>query len=247
MALGSPFDRYTFHARILPGLIAAFPLIIIVALAVPSALVNYLLTLVSGCGLVYLLAAIVRTLGRRQEARLSVRWHGMPTTHRLRYREAEDRSTFDRRRAVLEAVLGRSLPSRRTETASPQKADLEYIAATRQLISLVRQRADQFPRVQDENIGYGFMRNLLALKPIALVIIVVGAVVCIRATGWFDSAGDVVVVAIALGVLALVWLFYITPKRVWEAGCLYADRLFDCLDTPSTLTPVQTVPRGNGT
>ena len=202
-------------------------------MVVPRELATYIVALTAGCGLVFLTTTIVRTLGRRLEARLTVRWNGMPTTHRLRHCEVQDRPTFNRRRVTLEALIGRRLPSRRAELANPARADQEYIAATRQLIALVRQRAERFPRVQDENINYGFVRNMLALKAIALISLTVSAVMCVGIRLLIDSLAETLAIGVTHLVLAGVWVFYATPERVWEAGSIYADRLLECLETPS--------------
>jgi hypothetical protein len=146
-----------------------------------------------------------------------------------------DRETLERRRVALEALIGWTLPSSRSEAASPDKADQQYVAATRQLISLIRQRADRFPRVQDENIGYGFIRNLLGLRYIGLASVILAAAI----VGFsHSSVGAVPTVAVEgiLMILLTAWIFYVTPDRVREAANIYAERLFECLDTPEVIS-----------
>ena len=62
------------------------------------------------------------------------------------------------------------LPTRQEEEADTAEADSVYVSATRALITKVRAKQKMFPRVQDENIHYGFWRNLYAMKPIALAL-----------------------------------------------------------------------------
>ncbi len=147
---------------------------------------------------------------------------------------------FQERRKALEQVLGRPLPTKRQEASNPDHADDAYIAAVRALIGRVRERKEEFPRLHEENIHYGFARNLLALKPIALPLLLLGlggGVWVMRRTG-LSAPGVILaaVYAVAIG----VWALFVRPNWVRQVGTTYAERLFETLDTLSQSSIVAT-------
>ena len=76
--------------------------------------------------------------------------------------------TKDRYRSFLSsAVPGLALVSAQEEAANPEQADAGYDSANRWLLEHTRDRA-RFDLLFTENMNYGFRRNLLGLKPIAL-------------------------------------------------------------------------------
>jgi hypothetical protein len=150
----------------------------------------------------------------------------------LRCRESNNAPSFEKRREQLAKLTGTLLPTANEEQANPNRADDIYGQATQTLIVRVRQHASEFPLVQEENTHYGFRRNLYALKPIAVVVLIVNVV--------FDVIWMIVVsvsvasgIALALHVLlALAWLFIVKADWVWQQGRTYAERLFQTLEDP---------------
>lgn len=223
------FDDYAWKARVLPALICIAPAIL------ATGVMGYLdgsillLSILGGLGVVFLVAQLVRSLGRTIEKKLVEQWRGMPTTHLLRFSTQQNNSVHDARHRKLASITGIALPSRRKEAASPAESDELYIAATRSLIGKVRQRKQNFPRVHEENTNYGFRRNLLALKPVAraiLILLVVFASMLLYLGHYIIQAS--LILGIAL-VFATVW-GVITPHWVKDAADAYADRLFETLD-----------------
>ncbi|MEU4473873.1 hypothetical protein [Micromonospora sp. NPDC023888] len=212
----------------------------------PAALISALLTnnrplvalspILLSAGTLFLASNIVRVLGQRTQQRLIVKWNGMPTTRLLRFRQAQNSVMLQRRRQALEVLFGAPLPSRRQEVANPRKADEAYVAATRRLITHVRSRPGQFPLIDHENASYGFARNLLGVKPLALVVltssVAADAVIYFRdgLTGPLVTVGG-----LHLG-LAAAWLFFIRPTWVRQAAETYAERLLEALDVPPECT-----------
>lgn len=224
------FDEYAWKARVLPAFIAIMPVILTVLILGYFDAIVTLSSLLGGLGAVFLISQITRTLGRKLEKRLCVLWHGMPTTSLLRYSTIQNNALFNRRRAKLSAVIGERLPSRRKENANPAEADEIYIAATRMLINKVGRQKSSFPRVHEENINYGFRRNLLALKPISLLLLLLNVIIAIVTVfyGHNGIQGCLILLATALSVF--VWIM-ITPSWVKDAADVYAERLFDTLDS----------------
>ncbi len=224
------FDAYSRRARVLPGLWAMAPVFIAGALLVPKQPLTALLPIAVGCGFTVLLASIVRNLGKNLERQLVGDWDGMPTTHLLRHREAGNPAIFDRRRKALERLYGQPLPTRRQEAANPANADEVYVAATRRLIDQVRARNDEFPLVQHENITYGRARNMLALRPYAVGVIGLAAVIDYYVWTQKGAAAGWAVVVVAHAVLLGCWLCFVRESWVRQAADTYAERLFEALD-----------------
>lgn len=106
-----------------------------------------IISLLASSGVLFLVAQQVRSLGVKTEERLTVKWDGMPTTRRLRLRNTLNSTLLARRRKKLEDMYGEPLPDADMEQREPAAADEIYVAATRYLITKVRQRQDEFPLV----------------------------------------------------------------------------------------------------
>jgi hypothetical protein len=128
------------------------------------------------------------------------------------------------------STLNIALPDADDERSNPAKADDQYVTATKALISRVRRHQDWFPLVYEENIHYGFRRNLYAMKPIALSILAVNVTfdVCWLA---FHSLSAPGLVAVCIHALFLGgWLLVVSPEWVWQQGRTYAERLFESME-----------------
>jgi hypothetical protein len=89
--LSKLFDSYSRQARLFPGLLTLFP-IILTAIAwfprlVTSSWDATLVTVGTSCGLLYGLMVLSRSRGKKVEKRLLAEWGGWPTTIWLRHRE----------------------------------------------------------------------------------------------------------------------------------------------------------------
>jgi hypothetical protein len=185
--------------------------------------------LIVAVGGTFLLANYVRSLGKRLESKLIEKWGGLPTTHMLRHREMDNPIMFRRRRRGLERVFGEPLPSPDEEQADETAADAKYVAATRSLITKVRSNNVKYPRVHEENIHYGFRRNLFALKTISLTVL--GALTVIDLVVLIIDFRSTAIIAIGINLLmALAWIVVVREQWVHEAGQTYAERLFETLE-----------------
>ena len=230
------FDAYSRRARVVPGFIAAAPVVVIALFFLPGRSFASLGPIAVGMGFLFLLANMVRHAGRNVERRLVSAWDGLPTTRMLRYRTGNNPVLFERRRKALERLYGTTLPTRRQEAASPEKADELYVAATRCLITHVRAHHDAFPLVQTENINYGFARNMLGLKPCALLILAVAAGVDYLFWRHDGVSSQFWIVVGVHCLLASTWLSFVRRPWVKQTATTYADRLFEALDHPAKLT-----------
>ena len=110
-------------------------------------------------------------------------------------------------------------------------ADGKYAAGALWLIEHTRDRT-RFPILFAENVGYGYRRNALGLKPLGLVVsfaaivwaLAVGGVLTGQVS--FSELPRAHVASLALSATFVVlWLFYFTASTVKTAAFCYADAL----------------------
>ena len=130
------------------------------------------------------MAQLARDAGKLIEPGLFEQWGGRPSIQRLRFRGKNNPRAVERRHEQLERVTGWRLPSADEEDGDPDAADAEYADALCSLRDLTRDR-EQFRLLFEENMNYGFWRNLLGLRRWGIVISI-GTVItagCIFALG----------------------------------------------------------------
>ena len=231
-----PWDTYNLRARYRPPLLAAMPLALVVVAVEPggSPWWGAIWAVVTWCGGTALIAQLGRDLGKRKEPMLFGRWGAAPTTARLRHRAPGNTALVQRRHAQLAGLLpDLRFPSPKEEAADPGPADEVYEAAVVYLRERTRNR-EKFPLVFEENCNYGFRRNLWGMKPIGVGIALLAvAAVTVIASGRLGLAAQPAALA-AVGALnllvAVLWIFWFTPKWVKIAADAYADRLLGALD-----------------
>lgn len=238
MTTNLTLDAYSFRARLQPGFLAVLPGVVNAYLLWDIRAVTAIWPLVVTAGGTFFVANLTRGRGIRVQNKLIQQWDGLPTTRALRLNTPEINSVLRaRRRSQIQRLTELRLPTHTEESAEPEAADTIYQAATRILITKVRDEPSIYPRVQDENTNYGFRRNLYSLKPIALTILAFAGVGCI-AIGTRDGVTAPLIVAAATNAAILAaWVLVITPSWVQQVGEQYAERLFDALEQLSTAPP----------
>ena len=249
-------DGYSRQARLVPVLIAALPLVLLGAVALPRlAAIDRVMAVVLLLALLPLFDQLARARGRRCEPGLFDAWGGRPTTQLLRWRGPVNPSLQARRHQALERVTGARLPAPDEEKADPAGADEAYEAAVRTLRTLTAST----PVVLVENRNYGFRRNLFGLRSWGCLAAVASLAVIAVRTGLSSPAAEQLpvlgaLVAVDVAVLIL-WLAVVREPWVREAAWIYAERLIDQVErldtqrTPGTaltsvspLTPAAPLP-----
>lgn len=248
--LATMFDTYGRQARLYPGLLTLFPpLLTIIAwfpALVTSSIGATLLTIASSCGLLYGLAVVSRTQGKKAETRLLREWGHWPTTIWLRHgsEHLQPQTLARYHRFLMANVPGLVLPTREEEARDPSNADLAYASGVKWLQE--RCRGKEFPLVEKENAEYGFRRNLRGMRPIGLTACLAAIVLSIVVTldghedlasaltglspvrSWNAIAGisPTILAASVFDVFAIIgWLAIATDQWVHEAGDQYARAL----------------------
>jgi len=256
MDLSKLFDPYARQARLFPGLLTLFP-IILTAIAwfprlVTSSWGGTLVTLGASCGLLYGLSVLSRSRGKRVEKRLLAEWGGWPTTIWLRHR---DDNLPPPVRARYHAFFAHNVPlfiapTEQQEAADPKAADAMYASAVKWLQE--RCRAKTFRLVEKENAEYGFRRNLRGLKPIGLMACFAALLISALAILWqndplppalahlsvkpalaaLSAVKPAALGAVCVDIVAIVgWIAVVRDDWVRNAGDQYARALLACCDS----------------
>jgi hypothetical protein len=231
-------DTYSRRARLEPALFVALPLALVTLAWFPSSSIGWgaLSSVLVWCGGTTIITQIVRDFGKRLEAKLFEKWGGKPTTVALRLSETANRALTDRRRAKIQLLMGGAeLPDLEQELADPKGTDDALEAATKYLLENTRDRK-KFPLIFEENCNYGFRRNLLALKPVGLVLAVVGiaaASVLFFVQYYHGERAEPlqVICAVLVTLVLLVWLFVISENWVRAVANDFSDRLLSASET----------------
>jgi hypothetical protein len=240
-----PYDR---QARLYPALLCLLPLLaLIVLLYAPnvSALTG-VVSLAVSCGGLFLMTNICREMGKRLEERLFSEWGGKPTTQLLRYRDRTVDSVTKRRyHAFLAAKINAAFPDADLEKNDPSKADEAYQSGARWLLDHTRPDAGkQFDLLFRDNVTYGFRRNALGVRPLAILI----AGGCVfwalaKAHVIFATGGAIVdwaaltqlpqtaTASLAVScVMFLVWIFFFTKTSLRTSAFSFGQTLLRTCD-----------------
>lgn len=239
----SLLNAYERPARMYPAFIVVAP-ILAVAIGQYGVVLDVkhgLSALTVSLGGLYLLANVVREYGKRLEPRLHRKWGGVPTTQLQRHRDPTiETPTKLRHHRFLSGKIGIPFPNADAERANPDAADAIYASGTRWLLEHTRER-ERFGLLFQENVAYGYRRNALALKPLAVAICISAIAWVLLSTGVIDTHGFDSVAARdlppgAIGALAacvallVTWLSFFTERSVKTAAFSYADMLLRACD-----------------
>ena len=233
-------DAYERKARLAPALLVGLPSAVLLLSSVQADDLTESSPIGLLAGAVGILACgLVRDRGKQVEAKLWASWSGPPAQRALSLAANGSSAEARTRRAELERLLGWLLPTLQEEQADPDGAAEKFDRAIRSLIQIERRHGKSL--VDAENGEYGFRRNMLGLRPLAIVLALVNAAVAIGLliiSGHEASA----VALVAAGLAILLWSLVVTPNWVRLAADRYAKQLLDSI--PALLAANAGVPRG---
>ena len=239
------FDAYSLRARLFPAIIAAAP-----ALAALALLISWksfgLSNLVATLGLLVLLFAIAdlsRSRGKAIEGKLYAEHGGMPSITLFRRNNSTiDAGSKDRYREFLAGKLGVAVPTVHEENTDQGAADAFYDQCGNWLRQNTRD-TKKFSILFSENVTYGFRRNLLGVKVLALCLNVIIVTLCtfiLWRTSWtIDTPmGNRTTVVLVVAAAHAVYMFLAASRTaVWDAAKAYGRELI--LSTEAFLTPAK--------
>ena len=227
------FDAYTIRARLFPAIIAAAPALAAVALLISwsSFGLSSAIASIAILVLMFAIADFSRARGRKLETQLYGKHGGLPSITLFRVSDQTiAASVKDRYRTFLAGRLGVEVPSAEVEYLDKTAADKFYEQCGTWLRQNTRD-TKRFSILFGENITYGFRRNLLGVKAIALGLNAVVVAVCafILWRFGFDIAtpvgSRVTVVLVVTAAHAAYMLLAVTPNTVWDASRAYGREL----------------------
>jgi hypothetical protein len=233
-------QNYTLLARTYPVLLTCLPILVVgVSYGLQLREAGHILASFGVTGaLFFLLSQFGRNRGKLKEPGLWAEWGGPPTIQILRhsndYLDMYTKRKYHNRLSQLSGT--NAVVNEKYEMSNPQKSDDIYQSWARFMISKTRDKT-KFSLLFDENINYGFRRNLWGLKPYAIVLIAV----CVlgnflyqlfslgieRYNHWpaafYVCEGMLIVVLI-------IWISVFTKHWVKVAAFAYAERLFELVE-----------------
>lgn len=232
------FDTYSLKARVYPCLIVLLPIFLLAIIYVTNIKLyfHYITSFVSFGVFSFLLAQIGRDNGKLKEKELFEYWGGKPTSMILRHsNDYLDSHTKNRLHSRLtQTIPNIKIPTNEEEQENRQAADKIYDSCTKYLISKTRD-SNKYHLLLNENINYGFRRNLWGMKTWALPIIFICMfILLLTATKTFTTIetinnGDYILFSIYT-LLIMIWIFIIKKDWIKLPAFAYAERLFETLD-----------------
>lgn len=233
-------DKYALNARLKPAFFVLLPVLVFTVVHYPAIWIqaSALLTLLVTCGATFLIAQLSRSLGRQMENRLGDKIGRQHTARLLAYANTvfpiQQKERF---RQYISTHSGISLPTENEEQTNADSSQDDRLTAVSWLLEHTRPTAKE-TLLHDENIAYGFRRNLLGLKPIGAVISIVLVAINPLLFLFGDVSNDRIRIGIALEigliVCCLLWLFAVTERFVIDASLAYAQRLLSQCQTSSS-------------
>jgi hypothetical protein len=241
-------DVYERKARLYPALLLVAPLIVATVVVLSENLWGFqsIGAGILGCGGAFLLAQLARDLGKKGERELFARWGGVPSIAIFRHRDTRlDSITKERyHKKLANLIVEAKAPTAEEERVDPKTADQVYFAWSNYLRVNTRD-TKKFPLLFQENVSYGYRRNVWGLRAFGITICALSSLLCFarlyfvhESTGKLDrplAAGG-----IFASVLLILWLFRFTADWVRIPADAYAERLAECaeiltMNTPSTM------------
>jgi hypothetical protein len=235
-------DAYERKARLYPALLLFMPIALAVGCGLgknmsrAEAVVGVFIT----CGGLLLLAQIARDAGKGKERSLFERWGGIPSVSIFRHRDARmDPITKASCHSKMSSLVKEArAPSAAEEIADQIAADRVYTAWSTYIRVRTRDTR-KYPLLFQENINYGYRRNIWGLRPMGIV---VTSVSLAGAVTWlylrYRSTGEIsleLIIASSLALLLLLlWLFRFTTNWVRVPADAYAERLAEAIDSLAT-------------
>jgi hypothetical protein len=231
-----PYDR---RARLYPMTIVLLPLGLAASCWVPWdwQLLSAVGGVVVSVGVSALLSQIGRDRGKAKEPDLWRQWGGKPSVVALQYRSGlTNEVTLRRCHAKLKEIDPQLefAGSKEEELQDTSRFDASYDSASDLLLSRTRDKT-AFPLVFEENVNYGFRRNLWAMKRAGIAICVLGVLgTVIRAWYvWLNSAivsSSAVVCLIVSAALLALWIMCIRPTWIKTTADAFAKQLVNACD-----------------
>jgi hypothetical protein len=231
------FDRYSIQARYFPVVISTLPLLItIIALSPSNSIgIGILTAFLTSAGVTAVLIQIGRDYGKKKEGNFNILFGGKATICMLRHKTSTiNPITLERYHSKLSKSIRTKKPTSKYENSNPDECDIIYDS----WIDWLRTKTRDIKKhnlVFEENINYGFRRNLWGIKSFGIVISIIGILLLIIKLildflNYHSISLYLVIIVIFNNLFLLFWIFCVTPKWVRLAANEYAKRLLEACE-----------------
>lgn len=225
-------DTYTIKARLFPALLAIIPALVLFLLAgswQDAGLPEMLLGVGIGV-LFFALSDIARRAGKRAQRRIFRKSGGTPVNLELSHSDATiSPATKERYLSFLSAEIGSPAPTPESEHSDPAAAARFYLASFDYLRNSTTDH-DRFRILFNENINYGFRRNLYGLKPVGIALNLAAVAAAYALFRYQPAMAPITQEKLIIqgGLAALhagYFLLFVTESSVLDASKIYARQL----------------------
>lgn len=226
-------DIYNFRARLLPAVIGIAPAIALAAISISWSELSLPQVIATAAIAVLFVAAsdLARRMGKRFERKMFASTGGRPIMTLLRHSDPTfEAQTKDRYRNYLAQQLNEAAPTADDEMHDPAAANAFYDRCGVWAREHTRDKT-KFRILFEENMTYGFRRNLYGLKWPGLALNALIVAICIFllspvGNGIGETTRTEVFAVLTIAALhAVYFLFFVTRRSVEEASDQYARQL----------------------
>ncbi|MCV9934773.1 hypothetical protein OIU35_00210 [Boseaceae bacterium BT-24-1] len=237
-------DRYTLLARVGPAVLVGMAACLAVTAWIPFA--EWPIKLAAGSTVLAIVAMVlgqlVRDAGKAIEKPLWAKWDGPPTARMLRHRDEAMRPGLKAslHARMVELGLVEHMPTKQEEAENPDSADVIYQTCSDRLRNkaLELKAKSPFDVVHQENISYGFRRNLLGIRTWALCIVALsflgGAAAFLQGRYPYLEVGGIILIAVAI-------LASANETALKRTADNYSERLLNAVDSLPQRPPTAAV------
>lgn len=241
-------DRYTLLARVGPAVLVGMAACLAVTAWIPFA--EWPFKLAAGTTVIAIVAMVlgqlVRDAGKAIEKPLWAKWGGPPTARMLRHRDETVRPGFKAslHARVVELGFVERMPTKQEEEQDPIGSEIFYETCSDRLRNkaLELKAKSPFDVVHQENISYGFRRNLLGIRPYALCAVAISLIVSAAAL-LFDRHPYFEIGGISL--IGAAILASANENALKRTADNYSERLLNAVDAFPGAARTTNAARGN--
>ncbi|MDS3905725.1 hypothetical protein RJB87_11045 [Staphylococcus hominis] len=227
-------NEYELKARIFPASLTILPFVITILpwfsqlISLKSSLLISIILII----LLFFLGKLARERGKKVQGKLIQKWGGLPATLQLSHLDNTiDIETKKRYHDYLQKnIEGLKLPSRNEEIQNPKSSQDKYESAVKWLLENTRD-TKKFPLLYQDNINYGYSRNMLGMKWLTVIISVFSIVLnfCLLYFLNYDFIEEItinVIISILINsFIIIIWIFFVNEKWVKSTAEAYARTL----------------------
>jgi hypothetical protein len=240
-------ERYDRETRLYPAFLVVAPMVVswVTLVSANFTVIQSLAPMLVGGGGAFLLSQLARDAGKKAEKKLFERWGGLPSVAIFRHRDSRlDSVTKTRYHKKLAGLVKEArAPTPEQEQEDPAAADATYLAWSKYL-RVNTSDTKKFALLFQENVSYGYRRNVWGLRAIGIIVSLLSGVGC-GARLYFlhlstGKINDAVAGAGAFAIIMiLLWLFRFTVDWVRVPADAYAERLAESVEILDSKTPTK--------